>query len=84
MILDVAKLLTRSVGHPSHKPVVRYKSFLYQAACWKTARRMVAKVEVHFGLIKMDVDRNLGCQNGNSGLDVQNIPDGTWKPVTGA
>jgi hypothetical protein len=29
--------------------VVRYKSFLYQAASWKRARRVVAKVEFHFG-----------------------------------
>ena len=36
---DIAELLTRPVGRPSHKPVVRYKSFLYQAASWKTARR---------------------------------------------
>jgi hypothetical protein len=28
--------------------VVWYKSFLYQAASWKTARRVVAKVEFHF------------------------------------
>jgi hypothetical protein len=34
---------------PSHKPVVWYKGFLYQAASWKTARRVVAKVEFHFG-----------------------------------
>lgn len=25
------------------------KGFLYQAASWKTARRVVAKVEFHFG-----------------------------------
>ena len=36
--------LTRPVGRPSHKPVVWYKGFLYQAASWKTARRVVAKV----------------------------------------
>ena len=46
---DIAELLTRPVGRPSHKPVVRYKSFLYQAASWKTARRVVAKVEHHPG-----------------------------------
>ena len=46
---DIADLLTRPVGRPSHKPVVWYKSFLYQAASWKTARRVVAKVEFHFG-----------------------------------
>jgi hypothetical protein len=46
---DIAELLTRPVGRPSHKPVVWYKSFLYQAASWKTARRVVAKVEHHLG-----------------------------------
>jgi hypothetical protein len=42
-------LLTRPVGRPSHKPVVWYNGLLYQAASWKTARRVVAKVEFHFG-----------------------------------
>lgn len=46
---DIAELLTRPVGRPSHKPVVQYKSFLYRAASWKTARRMVAKIEFHCG-----------------------------------
>jgi len=46
---DINELLTRPVGRPSHKPVFWYQSFLYQAASWKTARRVVAKVECHFG-----------------------------------
>jgi len=46
---DIAELLTRPVGRPSHKPVVSYKSFLYETASWKTARRVVAKVDFHFG-----------------------------------
>ena len=46
---DIAELLTRPVGRPSHKPVVWYKSFLYQAASWTTARRVVAKIEFHCG-----------------------------------
>jgi hypothetical protein len=46
---EVAEMLKRSVGRPSHKPVVRYKSFQYQAAKWKTARRVVAKIEFHCG-----------------------------------
>jgi hypothetical protein len=46
---DINELLTRPVGRPGHKPVVWYKGFLYQAASWKTARRVVAKVEFHFG-----------------------------------
>jgi hypothetical protein len=46
---DIAELLKRPLGRPNHKPVVRYKRFLYQAASWKTARRVVAKVEFHVG-----------------------------------
>jgi hypothetical protein len=46
---DIAELLTRPVGRPSHKPVVRYKGFLYQAESWTKARRVVAKVEFHCG-----------------------------------
>jgi len=46
---DIAELLTRPVGRPSHKPVVRYKGFLYQAESWKKARRVAAKVEFHLG-----------------------------------
>jgi hypothetical protein len=29
--------------------VVRYKGFLYRAASWPTARRVVAKIEFHAG-----------------------------------
>src|SRR5499427_3659149 len=46
---DIAEPLPRPVGRPSIKPLVEYKSFLYQAASWKKARRMVAKVEHHQG-----------------------------------
>jgi Transposase DDE domain group 1 len=42
-----AELLPRPAGRPSQKPLVEYKGFLYQAASWKTARRVVAKVEHH-------------------------------------
>ena len=34
----VSELLRRPVGRPSHRPLVRYKSFRYQAASWKSAR----------------------------------------------
>ena len=46
---DIEELLKRPVGRPSKKPQVKYKGFLYQAASWKTARRVVAKVEHHPG-----------------------------------
>ena len=46
---DIEELLTRPVGRPSNKPLVEFKGFLYQAASWKIARRVVAKVEHHPG-----------------------------------
>jgi hypothetical protein len=46
---NITELLTRPVGRPSDGPVVRYKSFFYQAASWTMARRVVAKVEFHRG-----------------------------------
>jgi Transposase DDE domain group 1/Beta-propeller repeat len=48
LLRDIEELLMRPVG-PSHKPIVWYKGFLYQAASWKTARGVVAKVEFHAG-----------------------------------
>src|SRR3989442_12538404 len=47
LLRDIEELLTRPVGRPSHKPIVWYKGFLYQAASWKSARRVVAKAEFH-------------------------------------
>ena len=35
---NITELLTRPVGRPSHKPVVRFKSFLYQPASWQKVR----------------------------------------------
>jgi len=49
LLRDIEELLTRPVGRPGHKPMVWYKGFLYQAASWKRARRVVAKVEFHAG-----------------------------------
>jgi hypothetical protein len=46
---NITELLKRPVGRPSYRPLVRYKSFIYQAASWRRARRVVAKVEFHFG-----------------------------------
>jgi hypothetical protein len=44
--------LSRLSRPPNHEPtVVRYKSFFYQAASWTRARRVVAKVEFHFGVL---------------------------------
>jgi len=46
---NIEHLLTRPVGRPPKKPIVLYHSFRYQAASWKIARRVVAKVEWHAG-----------------------------------
>jgi hypothetical protein len=45
----IQHLMTRPVGRPPRKPIVRYHDFLYQAASWDKARRVVAKVEWHQG-----------------------------------
>jgi len=37
----------RASGKIELQPVVRFKSFPYRAAGWKTVRRVVAKVEFH-------------------------------------
>jgi len=47
--LEVASGKGSRAANPSFKPVVRYKSFRYQAASWTRARRAVAKVEFYFG-----------------------------------
>jgi hypothetical protein len=49
VVCDDRGLLFRSPGRPSRKPLVRCKSFLYQADSWTTPRRVVAKVEHHIG-----------------------------------
>lgn len=46
---QVEDLLTRPRGRPSHAPLVRCRSFHYQAASWNRPRRVIAKVEHHLG-----------------------------------
>ncbi len=45
----IEDLLARPRGRRSHAPVVRYRSFQYQAASWDRPRRVIAKVEHHLG-----------------------------------
>jgi len=45
----IEDLLVRPRGRPSHAPLVRYRSFSYQAASWERPRRVIAKVEHHLG-----------------------------------
>jgi hypothetical protein len=47
--LEIEDILFRPRGRRSRKPLVRYKSFRYQAESWATPRRIVAKVEHHPG-----------------------------------
>jgi hypothetical protein len=49
--LEIEDILSPSPGRPSRKPLVRYKSFQYQADSWIRPRRIVAKVEHHVGEI---------------------------------
>lgn len=46
---NIAHLLTRPVGRPPSKPLVRFAGFLYRASSWNERRRVVAKVEWHAG-----------------------------------
>jgi hypothetical protein len=46
---EIGELLARPPGRPGRKPLVRYKSFSYQAGSWRKPRRIVAKVEHHPG-----------------------------------
>ena len=46
---EITELLVRPPGRPRQKPLVRYKSFWYQAGSWTQPRRIVAKVEHHVG-----------------------------------
>lgn len=39
--------MSAAAGRPPKKPVVHYHEFMYQAAGWDKARRVVAKVEWH-------------------------------------
>ncbi len=49
LALEIEDILFRPPGRPSRKPLVRYKSFRYQAESWAKPRRVVAKVEHHQG-----------------------------------
>ncbi len=46
---DIAAWLTLPAGGPYRKPVIRHRSFLYQATSRKKARRVLAKLEFHGG-----------------------------------
>ena len=45
----IDELFDRPIGRPSYNPKIFYRSFYYQAEGWSKARRVVAKVEWHFG-----------------------------------
>ncbi len=46
---EIEHLLTRPVGRPPKATVILYHDFMYQAALWNRARRVIAKVEWHCG-----------------------------------
>ena len=76
---NMRELLKRLVGRPSHKPVFRFKSFLYQAASWTIARRVVAKVEFHCGKVgsprRLNRDQ-LGARQPGGGTLLQQVRHG--------
>ena len=45
----IEDLLTRPRGRPSYAPLIRSRSFQYQAASWDRPRRVIAKIEHHLG-----------------------------------
>lgn len=47
--LEIEDILFRPPGRPSAKPLMRYRSFHYQAESWSKPRRIVSKVEHHAG-----------------------------------
>jgi hypothetical protein len=46
---SIEDLVTRPRGRPSYAPLVRYRSFAYQATSWDRPRRVIAKIEHHLG-----------------------------------
>jgi Transposase DDE domain group 1 len=46
---EIEPLLKRPVGRPPVKPIIWNHDFFYQAASWKSPRRVVVKVEWHQG-----------------------------------
>jgi hypothetical protein len=46
---EIEPFLTRPVGRPPSRPIVRYHDFQYQASSWDRPRRVVAKIEWHKG-----------------------------------
>jgi hypothetical protein len=46
---QIEDLLTRPRGRPSHTPLVRCRSFQYQAASWDRPRRVIAKSSIISG-----------------------------------
>jgi len=49
LVRQIEDLLTRPRGRPTHAPLVRHRSFQYQAASWDRPRLVIAKVEHHLG-----------------------------------
>ncbi len=49
LYMYVEHLLTRPVGRPPNKPVVRCRRFTYQAQSWEKPRRVIGKIEWHQG-----------------------------------
>jgi hypothetical protein len=65
---EIEPLMTSPVGRPPKAPIVQYHEFVYQAAAWNHARRVIAKVEWHRGELFPRVGlivTNLGMRSKN-------------------
>jgi hypothetical protein len=96
----IEDLLTRPRGRPSYAPLVRYRSFHYQAASWDRPRRVIAKVEHHLGELFPRVGfivTTLTGTNGPSSISTTSVarrssgsrrakkpPTGPGSPATGS
>ena len=66
---EIEHLLTRPVGRPPRTPIIRYHDFMYRAAAWSHARRVIAKVEWHCG----ELFPRVGFIVTNLGMRAKNV-----------
>ena len=78
---EIADILFRPPGRPSAKPLVRYKSFRYQAESWSKPRRIVAKVEHHPATRTAAQDQELVADESAAPADEDRRTAGQARPV---
>jgi hypothetical protein len=66
---EIEPLMTRPVGRPPKAPIVHYHEFMYQAAAWNHARRVIAKIEWYCG----ELFPRVGFIVTNLGMRAKNV-----------